>query len=58
MDKNTYIKIINELITIKDKKKQLEFLDNCIEDIDYDCNGYNDDLIKKRNEINNGSDLL
>lgn len=45
MEKETYDKVIKELAEKKTKQEKLDFLLNSIETVDFDLNGWNNELI-------------
>ena len=54
MSKEKYEAIILELSNIDNKEEKIEYLKAHIERIDYDMNGYNDDLIDLLNRLIDG----
>ena len=48
-DKNN--EILCHLVKLKTKDEKIEFLFNSLESIDYDVNGFNDELIDLYNEL-------
>ena len=53
MSEVDFNKHIDNLQKINDIQDKLNYLEKVIETIDYDCNGYNDQLVELRNNLNN-----
>ncbi|GEM_PF-1655015 len=54
MKKDKYFEILSHLVKLKTTQEKMEFLSNSIESIDYDCNGFNDELIHLYNKLKDG----
>ncbi len=52
MSEAEFNKHIKKLLSISNPQDKIAYLDSVIEVTDYDCNGYNDQLIDIRNELN------
>ena len=51
MKRNEYYEILCHFAKLKTKEEKMEFLFNSIESIDYDGNGFNDELIRLYNKL-------